>query len=140
MDRYCSLMIKVHKLEEVNESLQNKLKQFTTSKARRSTASSSQSSESENTRPAAREDPDGHASAKRPRAPGETPSKAQEALQNLAKRLKAGATPQPQPQDEQFSPEGLPERVMRGAVILAHLKLHYCVLLNAFLHNLYHVF
>lgn len=123
MDRYCSLIVKVHKLEEANESMQNKLKQFT-SKARRPTSAASQSSDSENTRPTTREDPDGHASAKRPRALGETPVKAQEALQNLAKRLRAGATPQPHPQDEQFSPEGLPERVMRGAVILTDLNQH----------------
>ncbi|XP_031436037.1 centromere protein F isoform X2 [Clupea harengus] len=121
MDRYCSLMVKVHKLEEANESLQNKVKQLTSqtsaSKARKSTSASTQSEDKssnvENTRPEAREDPEGHASAKRSRALAETPVKAQEALQNLAKRLKAGATPQPRLREE-FSPEGLPDRVMKG--------------------------
>ena len=44
-------------------------------------------------------------------------AKAQEALYNLTKRIKAGvATPQPGgPQDEEFRPEGLPELVQRGA-------------------------
>ncbi|XP_076155777.1 uncharacterized protein cenpf isoform X1 [Alosa pseudoharengus] len=119
MDRYCSLMVKVHKLEEANECLQNKLKQLT-SKARKSTSASatqseaSKSNDTENTMPTGRKDPDGQASAKRPRALAETPIKAQEALENLAKRLRAGATPQPRLEEEPFSPEGLPDRVMKG--------------------------
>ncbi|XP_063040363.1 centromere protein F isoform X2 [Engraulis encrasicolus] len=122
MDRCCSLMVKVHKLEEANESLQNKMKRLSSSssKGRRSTTSTSTQPEDTNSRTpgnnldnSCREEPDGHASVKRTRAQAETPNKAQEALQNLAKRLKAG-TPQKGLVEEDFTPEGLPERVMKG--------------------------
>merc|ERR1719354_1216434 len=120
MDRCCSLMVKVHKLEEANESLQNKMKRLTSSsKGRRSTTSTSAQPEDKSSRTpgnldnSCREEPDGHASAKRTRTQAETPNKAQEALQNLAKRLKA-ATPQKGLEEEEFTPEGLPDRVMKG--------------------------
>lgn len=111
MDRYCSLMVKVHKLEETNESLKNQVKQLTaqakTSKGRRSLRS--EKSDLENSKPT-----DSMPAVKRQRG-DDTPNKAQEALHNIAKRLKAAAaTPKAAQNDEDFRPEGLPELVQRG--------------------------
>ncbi|KAA0711285.1 Centromere protein F [Triplophysa tibetana] len=114
MDRYCSLMVKVHKLEETNESLKNQVKQLTaqpkTSKSRRSLRS--EKSGLENSNPVERAD--SMTAVKRQRA-DDTPNKAQEALHNITKRLKAAAaTPKAIQDDEDFRPEGLPELVQKG--------------------------
>ncbi|XP_059376572.1 centromere protein F-like [Carassius carassius] len=117
MDRYCSLMVKVHKLEETNESLKNQLKQLSTQtktpKTRRSLRS--EKTDLENSKPV--EDKTNVPAGKRPRAADDTPSKAQEALHSITKRLKAvAATPKAtlDVDDEDFKPEGLPELVQKG--------------------------
>ncbi|KAG1971577.1 centromere protein F [Pimephales promelas] len=115
MDRYCSLMVKVHKLEETNESLMNQLKQMSTQtktpKSRRSLRS--EKSDMENNKPV--EDTKSAPAGKRQRAADDTPSKAQEALYSITKRLKAAAaTPKATQDDEDYRPEGLPELVQKG--------------------------
>ncbi|XP_077096038.1 uncharacterized protein cenpf [Siphateles boraxobius] len=115
IDRYCSLMVKVHKLEETNESLQNQLKQMSTqtktTKSRRSLRS--EKSDMENNKPV--EDTMSVPAGKRQRAVDDTPSKAQEALHSITKRLKAAAaTPKATQDDEDYRPEGLPELVQKG--------------------------
>lgn len=116
MDRYCSLMIKVHKLEETNESLKNQLKQLSTQtktpKSRRSLRSEKSDLENSN--------PESVTAGKRQRAIDDTPNKAQEALHNITKRLKAAATtPKATQDDEDFRPEGLPELVQKGEFFTA---------------------
>lgn len=114
MDRYCSLMVKVHKLEETNESLKNQVKQLTTqAKTPRSRRSlKSEKSDLENSKPVERTD--SMPAVKRQRG-DDTPNKAQEALHNITKRLKAAAaTPKAAQDDEDFRPEGLPELVQKG--------------------------
>lgn len=115
MDRYCSLMVKVHKLEETNESLKSQVKQLSTQtktpKSRRSLRS--EKSDMENNKPV--EDTKSVPAGKRQRAADDTPSKAQEALHSITKRLKAAAaTPKATQDDEDFRPEGLPELVQKG--------------------------
>ncbi|KAF4102363.1 centromere protein F [Onychostoma macrolepis] len=117
MDRYCSLMVKVHKLEETNESLKNQLKQLSTQtktpKTRRSLRS--EKTDLENSKPV--EDKANVPAGKRQRAADDTPNKAQEALHSITKRLKAAAaTPKAtlDVDDEDFRPEGLPELVQKG--------------------------
>uniref|UniRef100_A0A672KQ06 Centromere protein F n=1 Tax=Sinocyclocheilus grahami TaxID=75366 RepID=A0A672KQ06_SINGR len=117
MDRYCSLMVKVHKLEETNESLKNQLKQLSTQtktpKTRRSLRS--EKTDLENSKPV--EDKANVPAGKRQRAADDTPNKAQEALHCITKRLKAAAaTPKAtlDVDDEDFKPEGLPELVQKG--------------------------
>uniref|UniRef100_A0A8C1NYD6 Centromere protein F-like n=1 Tax=Cyprinus carpio TaxID=7962 RepID=A0A8C1NYD6_CYPCA len=117
MDRYCSLMVKVHKLEETNESLKNQLKQLSTQtktpKTRRSLRSDK--IDLENSKPV--EDKANMPAGKRQRAADDTPNKAQEALHSITKRLKAAAaTPKAtlDVDDEDFRPEGLPELVKKG--------------------------
>ncbi|XP_028825308.1 centromere protein F-like [Denticeps clupeoides] len=117
MDRCCSLMVKVHKLEELNETLQNRVKQLssqeTPATSRRSATGKSTGKKNS---PSSKEETEGPLSGKRQRSAVETPVRAQEALQSLAKRLRAGATPQPHTNndDDDFRPEGLPDRVMKG--------------------------
>ncbi|XP_043118826.1 centromere protein F [Puntigrus tetrazona] len=116
MDRYCSLMVKVHKLEETNETLKNQLKQLSTQtktpKTRRSPRS--ENTDLENSKPVA--DKANLPAGKRQRAADDTPNKAQEALHSITKRLKAAAaTPKATLEvDEDFKPEGLPELVQKG--------------------------
>uniref|UniRef100_A0A8C1CNW1 Centromere protein F n=1 Tax=Cyprinus carpio carpio TaxID=630221 RepID=A0A8C1CNW1_CYPCA len=115
MDRYCNLMVKVHKLEETNESLKNQLKQLSTQtktpKNRRSLRS--EKSDLENSKPV--EDKANVPAGKRLRAADDTPDKAQEALHSITKRLKAAAaTPKATLDDEDFRPERLPQLVQKG--------------------------
>lgn len=121
MDRYCSLMVKVHKLDETNESLKNQLKQLSTQtktpKTRRSLRS--EKTDLENSKPV--EDKANVPAGKRQRAADDTPNKAQEALHSITKRLKAAtATPKAtlDVDDEDFRPEGLPELVQKGERLL----------------------
>lgn len=143
MDKYCSLMVRVHKLEETNETLKTRLERFVThttsstannasnktprrKSGRRSAARAQEAliplcpaeMDSENTMPA------GQGSLGK-RGCGalaasdntNTPFKAQEALLNTAKRIKATATtPRPgsRQEEEELRPEGLPELVQRG--------------------------
>uniref|UniRef100_A0A8C2DDT8 Centromere protein F n=1 Tax=Cyprinus carpio TaxID=7962 RepID=A0A8C2DDT8_CYPCA len=115
MDRYCNLMVRVHKLEETNESLKNQLKQLSTqtktAKNRRSLRS--EKSDLENSKPV--EDKANVPAGKRLRAADDTPNKAQEALHSITKRLKAAAaTPKATLDDEDFRPERLPQLVQKG--------------------------
>ncbi|KAL0170282.1 hypothetical protein M9458_034878, partial [Cirrhinus mrigala] len=101
MDRYCSLMVKVHKLEETNESLKNQLKQLSTQTKTPKTRRSLRTVNLWKTKQTAVDD---------------TPNKAQEALHSITKRLKAAAnTPKAtlDEDDEDFRPEGLPELVQK---------------------------
>ncbi|TRY88298.1 hypothetical protein DNTS_016692 [Danionella cerebrum] len=112
MDRYCSLIVKVHKLEKANESLMDQLNllspQTRVPKIRRSLRSDK--NDLENTKPVE----DCIVAGKRQRVAEDTPNKAQEALHSITKRLKAAAaTPKATQDDEDFRPEGLPELVQR---------------------------
>lgn len=152
MDKYCSLMVRVHKLEETNDTLETRLERLVTQ-----TTSSTANNASNTANNASNKTPrrkSGRRSASRaqealiPLGPAETdsentvpagqgqgslgkrgcgvlaasdnsntPFKAQEALLNTAKRIKATATtPKPgsRQEEEEFRPEGLPELVQRG--------------------------
>ncbi|XP_062303540.1 centromere protein F [Osmerus eperlanus] len=133
LDKYCSLMVRVHKLEETNDSLKTRLEQIN---QQASSANANQGSRTPRrqsrkstprTQEAVTEDTEnkagGQGSGKRGSGKrgndGDKPSKAQETLHNLAKRIKAGAvatTPKQgsHQEEEEFRPEGLPELVQRG--------------------------
>ncbi|XP_071238818.1 centromere protein F-like [Salvelinus alpinus] len=177
MDKYCSMMVRVHKLEETNDTLKTRLERFvtqtTSSTANNASntannpsnnpsntannASNTASNTSNTANNASNNTPRrklGRRSAARaqealiPSCPAKmdsentvpagqgqgslgkrgcgalaasdnsnTPFKAQEALLNTAKRIKATATtPKPgsRQEEEEFRPEGLPELVQRG--------------------------
>lgn len=138
MDKYCSLMVKVHKLEETNDALTTRLEQLSASQhagtghsgggqrrrsARKSALMNQQEKleESENVAPATPHgSPLGPLSAKRGHRDISDRDSAQEALHNLTKKIKATAmtTPKPrseqQQEEEEFRPEGLPELVQKG--------------------------
>ncbi|XP_072320728.1 uncharacterized protein cenpf [Eucyclogobius newberryi] len=132
MDKYCTLMIQVHKLEETNNALTARLEQINNKQntnanihpsgadgLRRSSRKSSSrlhsTENSENIPSAPLRSPLGP--AKRGHCDVTDKDAAQEALHSLTKKIKATAanTPKPQaPQDEDFRPEGLPELVQKG--------------------------
>ena len=139
MDKYCSLMIKVHKLEETNDALKTRLEQISanqreneasgltgiTDNRRRSGRKSSKHPEvkmdgnAENLAPSTQRSPQGPFSGKRGhRDISDKDIEAQEALHNLTKKIKANAMTTPKPrteqEDEEFRPEGLPELVQKG--------------------------
>jgi len=164
LDKYCGLIVRVHKLEETNEALTARLQSATTTTASQtptdetsSTSSSSTSSSRRSKRLSRRQEvalehgaeneapsPPLPGSPARPSPLGKrlhlaqrdathTPAKAQEALHNMTKRIKAQAamatTPKPgSERDEEFKPEGLPELVQRGG----HLQ---CLLYESHLQN-----
>ncbi|XP_048830706.1 centromere protein F isoform X2 [Brienomyrus brachyistius] len=124
-DKYCSLLVSLHKLEEANETLQNQVSHLTSQLASKSRSTSKTTQNPPITTTQKEEEAgskqDGQVSGKRQRAPGpdenEEASKAQEALHNISKKIRACATPQAsrQPQvEEEFRPEGLPELVKKG--------------------------
>lgn len=134
IDKYCGLMVKVHKLEESNDALTTRLEQLTatqrankanvppsstddTRRLRRSGRKSS--SNAENTAPSTpQRSPQSSSSGKRAHRDISNKDSAQEALLNLTKKIKATTVCTPQPRrehnDEEFKPEGLPELVQRG--------------------------
>lgn len=138
MDKYCSLMIKAHRLEESNEGLKVRLEQFTATRRadeaafhssladprrRSSRKSSSKQQEAERdddaenlVPPAAQRPLQGSSPGKR--GHGEIGDSVQEVLHNLTKKLKAGAMTTPKPgggqEEDDFRPEGLPELVQKG--------------------------
>lgn len=140
MDKYCSLMVKVHKLEETNDALTTRLEQLSASQhtstghsdgsqrrrsARKSSLMKQQEKleESENVAPSTpHRSPLGPSSAKRGHRDISDRDSAQEALHNLTKKIKATAMTTPKPRSEQeeeeFRPEGLPELVQKGIVTI----------------------
>ncbi|CAB1459766.1 unnamed protein product [Pleuronectes platessa] len=141
MDKYCTLMVEVHKLEETNNALATRLERITASQraneanAHSSTAGSTRCRRSvrkssskhdeekmpediENTVPLTpQRSPQGSLSGKRGRRDVGDKDSAQEALHNLTKKIKANAVATPKARSEkedEFRPEGLPELVQRG--------------------------
>lgn len=141
MEKYCNLMVKVHKLEETNDALSTRLEQLSASQhtnnnnghsnssdgtqhrrsARRS-SSRHQGDNSENMTPLTPliplKSPQGSSSGKRGHRDISDKDGAQEALHNLTKKIKANAVTTPkarlEQEDEEFRPEGLPELVQKG--------------------------
>lgn len=128
MEKYCSLMVKVHKLEETNDALSTRLGQLSASQhtnstdgtqprrsARRS-SSRHQRDNSENMTPP--KSPQGSSFGKRGHRDISDKDGAQEVLHNLTKKIKANAVTTPkarsEQEDEEFRPEGLPELVQKG--------------------------
>lgn len=136
IDKYCSLLVKVHKLEESNDVLKLRLEQVTSSRcpnevkipsetrrcsARRSSSKHQEEKNNENTENAVvhtvASSPQGSFQGKRCHKEISDRDSVQEALHNLTKKLKAnGMTPRPrgEQQDEEFRPEGLPDLVQKG--------------------------
>lgn len=142
MDKYCSLMVKVHKLEETNDALKTQLTQLTANQCPKEANIHSSSTDSTRPRRSGRKStskhleeklddntenmapstpqrsPQGSLSGKRGHGDISDKDSAQEALHNLTKKIKANAVTTPKPraeqEDEEFRPEGLPELVQRG--------------------------
>lgn len=136
MDKSCSLILQVHKLEEANEALTARLERLSANgdaaQRRRSTRKSAVKPQEEKL-PAGDENTAPSTPLRSPqgskRGHGDPSDKggAQEALRNLTKKIKATAAKEEQ-EDEDFRPEGLPELVQRGAEAVTclsqtHLKL-----------------
>lgn len=144
MDKYCTLMVQVHKLEQTNEALTTRLEMFTAGQrsggggqrrrsARKSVFKSQQQEKVEQcenvppttttTTPPPRR-PQGPSPAKRGHRDISNRDSAQEALHNLTKKIKASSVTTPkarlqrgeeeEEEDEEFRPEGLPELVQKG--------------------------
>lgn len=140
MDKYCSLMVQVHKLEETNEALTTQLEQVSVSQhannskvrssssggggtpRRRSTRKSCSKylgekldDDAENMAPSS---PLRSTSGKRGHRDISDKDGAQEALRILTKKIKANTVTTPKPkseqEDDEFRPEGLPELVQKG--------------------------
>lgn len=138
MEKYCSLMIKVHKLEETNDALTTRLQQLTASQRANEANGLPSSTDSTHRRHSARksacrrqgeklDDIENVALSTPQRSPQGSGKRghrdlcdkdsAQEALHNLTKKIRANAVTTPRPrteQEEEFRPEGLPELVQRG--------------------------
>lgn len=139
MDKYCSLIVQVHKLEESNEALTTRLELLSASQhansgngdsqgvqRRRSTRKSAVKPREEN--PQVGDENSAPSTPLRSpqgskRAHGHLADKdgAQEALRKLTKKIKANvANPAKggsEQDDEDFRPEGLPELVQRGTLV-----------------------
>lgn len=139
MDKYCSLIVQVHKLEESNEALTARLELLSASQhANSENGGSEDVQRRRSTRKSAikpREESlkDGNENAA-PSTPLRSPqgSKrghgdlgdkdgAQEALRKLTKKIKATAANTAkegsEQEEEDFRPEGLPELVQRGTLV-----------------------
>ncbi|MEQ2197660.1 hypothetical protein XENOCAPTIV_001685, partial [Xenoophorus captivus] len=136
MEKYCSLMVKVHKLEESNDALKSRLEQATANQhaneakipsetcrrsARKSSSKHQEEKTNENTEnvvpTATPSSPQGSSPGKRGHNEISDRDSAQEALHNLTKKLKANAmTPRArgEQEDEEFRPEGLSDLVQKG--------------------------
>lgn len=136
MEKYCNLMVKVHKLEETNDGLKTRLEQITTSQ--RANEANHHASSTDSRRRSVRKSASKHQEEKMDdntenMAPSTTQrspqgkrahqdishkDSVQEALHNLTKKIKANnmATPKQraEQEDEEFRPEGLPELVQKG--------------------------
>lgn len=140
MEKYCSLMVKVHKLEESNDALKSRLEQVTASQRaneakipsdtrRRSARKSSSKQQNEKTNEntenvvplTTTSSPQGSSPGKRGHKDISDQDSAQEVLHNLTKKLKANTmTPRArgEQEDEEFRPEGLPDLVQKGQCCL----------------------
>lgn len=139
MDKYCSLIVQVHKLEESNEALTTRLELLSASQhansgnggskgvqRRRSTRKSVVKPREENPE-VGNENSAPSTPLRSPqgskRAHGDLADKdgAQEALRKLTKKIKANAANTAkggsEQEDEDFRPEGLPELVQRGTLV-----------------------
>lgn len=148
MNKYCSLMLEVHKLEVANETLTTRLEYWIASKPankenlshsgttggrRRSTRSSTKNLDvqTENSAPSTpQKSPLGSSPGKRGHKHMSNKDSAQEALHNLTKKIRANAVTTPKQsteQEDEFRPEGLPELVQRGmtALRLSHYALEH---------------
>lgn len=136
IEKYCSLLVKVHKLEESNDALKTRLEHLTASQpvneakvppetcrrsARKSSSKHQEEKMSENTEnlvpTTTPSSPQGGSPGKRGHKEISDRDSAQEALHNLTKKLKANtATPRGRGEqdDEEFRPEGLPDLVQKG--------------------------
>lgn len=142
MDKYCNLMVQVHKLEEANDALMTRLEHITNSQhaneantqssstdgshrrrtARKSSSKYREEKTDENTAPQTPQilmSPLGSSSGKRGHRDISDKDCAWEALHNLTKKIKANVVTTPKLRteqvDEEFRPEGLPELVKRGS-------------------------
>lgn len=142
MDKYCNLIVQVHKLEEANEALTTRLEHITSSQHANEANTQSSSTDSTHRRRSARKSSSKHQEEKvdenmapqTPQSlrspPGSSPGKrghhdisdkdgAWEALHNLTKKIKANVVTTPKVKterdDEEFRPEGLPELVKKGS-------------------------
>lgn len=130
MDKYCSLIVQVHKLEESNEALTSRLELLAASQhANGGSGASEDVQRRRSTRKSAikaREEKVGNENTPSPlrspqgskRGHGDLGEKdgAQEALRKLTKKIKANTanTAKERREEEDFRPEGLPELVQRG--------------------------
>lgn len=124
MDKYCSLMVQVHKLEETNEALTTRLAQLSAKQNASTRKSAIKPREgsvevgNENTAPL--RSPQG---SKRGHSDLSDKDGAQETLPdlNLTKKIKASlvnaAKERTEEEDEDFRPEGLPELVQKGNLV-----------------------
>lgn len=125
VEKYCTLMVEVHKLEEANDALTTRLEQLANNAQHRRSARKSPSKrqggnaedDTENVAPSTPRASPSSSGKRSHRDIGERDG-VQEALHNLTKKIKANVatTPRPRPEqeDEEFRPEGLPELVRRG--------------------------
>lgn len=134
MDKYCNLMVQVHKLEEANDALTTRLEHITNShrsgqangqpsscrpSGRKSSSKHQEETLDENVAPQTpKRSPRRSSSGKRGHRDISDRDGVHEALHNLTKKIKANAavTPKvnPEAEDEEFRPEGLPELVQKG--------------------------
>lgn len=147
MDKYCSLIVQVHKLEESNEALTARLELLSASQhansgnggsedvqRRRSTRKSAIKPREENLR-VGNENAAPSSPLRSPqgskRGHGDLGDKdgAQEALRKLTKKIKANAAntakERSEQEDEDFRPEGLPELVQRGTLVQHYIISHF---------------
>lgn len=135
MDKYCSLIVQIHKLEESNEALTTRLELLSASQhangdgqgvQRRRSARKSVVKPREENPEVGNENSAPSTPLRSPqgskRARGDLADKdgAQEALRKLTKKIKANAANPAkggsEQEDEDFRPEGLPELVQRGTL------------------------
>ncbi|XP_010765706.1 centromere protein F-like [Notothenia coriiceps] len=138
IEKYCSVMLKVHKLEETNDSLTIRLEQLTASRPANESNVPSSSADATRRRRSGRKSYSKHPEekldentenmapltlqrspqGKRAHRDISNKDSAQEALHNLTKKIKANAVttakPKSEQEDDEFRPEGLPELVQRG--------------------------
>ncbi|KAJ8402852.1 hypothetical protein AAFF_G00361660 [Aldrovandia affinis] len=106
VEKYCNLMVSVHKLEQINEGLSSRLAQL--ARGRKFTASENRPHDEDGQSPSLGK----RQRAEQPEVRGVT-MKTQEVLRQVSKRICAGIAPHA-PTEDDFRPEGLPELVQKG--------------------------